>query len=56
MKEWIYANKFKLNAGIVRAITIPELKTVMYKVLTEVDSIAEQFKIQILRQDRESQS
>lgn len=44
MKEWIYANKFKLNAGIVRAITIPELKTVMYKVLTEVDSIAEQFK------------
>lgn len=41
MKEWIYANKFKLNAGIVRAITIPELKTVMYKVLTEVDSIAE---------------
>lgn len=44
MKEWIYANKFKLNVGIVRAITIPELKTVMYKVLTEVDSIAEQFK------------
>lgn len=44
MKEWIYANKFKLNAGIVRAITIPELKTVMYKVLTEVDSIEEQFK------------
>lgn len=44
MKEWIYANKFKLNAGIVRAITIPELKTVMYKVLAEVDSIAEQFK------------
>lgn len=44
MKEWIYANKFKLNAGIVRAITIPELKTVMYKVLTEIDSIAEQFK------------
>lgn len=44
MNEWIYANKFKLNAGIVRAITIPELKTVMYKVLTEVDSIAEQFK------------
>lgn len=44
MKEWIYANKFKLNAGIVRAITIPELKTVMYKVLTEVNSIAEQFK------------
>lgn len=44
MKEWIYTNKFKLNAGIVRAITIPELKTVMYKVLTEVDSIAEQFK------------
>lgn len=44
MKEWIYANKFKLNAGIVRAITIPELKTVMYKILTEVDSIAEQFK------------
>lgn len=44
MKEWIYANKFKLNAGVVRAITIPELKTVMYKVLIEVDSIAEQFK------------
>lgn len=44
MKEWIYANKFKLNAGIVRAITIPELKTVMYKVLIEVDSIEEQFK------------
>lgn len=44
MKEWIYANKFKLNAGIVRAITIPKFKTVMYKVLTEVDSIAEQFK------------
>lgn len=44
MKEWIYTNKFKLNAGIIRAITIPELKTVMYKVLTEVDSIAEQFK------------
>lgn len=44
MKEWIYANKFKLNAGVVRAITIPELKTVMYKVLIEVDGIAEQFK------------
>lgn len=44
IKEWIYANKFKLNAGVVRAITIPELKTVMYKVLIEVDSIAEQFK------------
>lgn len=44
MKEWIYANKFKLNAGVVRAITIPELKMVMYKVLIEVDSIAEQFK------------
>lgn len=44
MKEWIYTNKFKLNAGVVRAITIPELKTVMYKVLIEVDSIAEQFK------------
>lgn len=43
MKDWLYANEFKLNAGIVRAITIPELKMAMYKVLTEVDSIAEQF-------------
>lgn len=43
MKNWLYSNKFKLNAGIVRAITISELKTAMYKVLTEVDSISEQF-------------
>ena len=44
MKNWIYANNFKLSAEVVRAITIPELKTAMYKVLTEVESIAEQFK------------
>ena len=43
MKDWIYSNKFKLNAGVVRAITISELKTAMYRVLTEVESISEQF-------------
>lgn len=44
MKEWIYKNEFKFSVGVVRAITISELKTAMYKILTEVESIAEQFK------------
>lgn len=43
MKEWIYKNDFKFNVGVVRAIKIEELKIAMYKLLTEVDSVAEQF-------------
>ena len=43
MKEWIYKNDFKFNVGVVRAIKIEELKNAMYKLLTEVDSVAEQF-------------
>lgn len=43
MKEWIYANNFKFSVDVVRAISIPDLKTAMYRLLTEVDGIQEQF-------------
>lgn len=43
MKEWIYANDFKFSVDVVRAISIPDLKTAMYRLLTEVDGIQEQF-------------
>lgn len=43
MKEWIYKNDFPFTAGVVRAIKSEEFKTAMYKLLTEVDSIQEQF-------------
>ena len=44
MKDCILMYKLKFNAGVVRAISIENLKVAMYKVLTEVESIAEQFK------------
>lgn len=43
MKEWIYVNDFKFSVDVVRAISIPDLKTAMYRLLTEVDGIQEQF-------------
>lgn len=43
MKGWIYANDFKFSVDVVRAISIPDLKTAMYRLLTEVDGIQEQF-------------
>lgn len=43
MKEWIYVNDFKFSVNVVRAISIPDLKTAMYRLLTEVDGIQEQF-------------
>ena len=44
IKDCILMYKLKFNAGVVRAITIENLKVAMYKVLVEVESIAEQFK------------
>lgn len=44
MKDWIYKNNFSFNIGVVRAIEIEELKVAMYRLLTEVDGIEEQFK------------
>lgn len=44
MKEWIYQNEFPFSADIVRLITILELKTAMYRLLTEVDGMQEQFE------------
>lgn len=43
MKDWIYQNNFSFNIGVVRAIESEELKVAMYKLLTEVDGIHEQF-------------
>lgn len=43
IKNWIYKNNFKLTAGVVQAISIASLKTGMYRILTETDSIQEQF-------------
>lgn len=43
MKDWIYRNNFSFNIGVVRAIESEELKIAMYKLLTEVDGIQEQF-------------
>lgn len=44
MKDCILMYQIKFNAGVVRAITNEELKVAMYKVLTETESVAEQFK------------
>ena len=44
MKEWIYSHEFPFHVGVVRAIQIESLKVAMYKLLTEVDGIQEQFK------------
>lgn len=43
MKDWIYVNDFKFSVDVVRAISIPDLKTAMYRLITEVDGIQEQF-------------
>jgi len=43
IKHWIYDKKFKFNVNIVRAITNEDFKVAMYKLLTEVDGIQEQF-------------
>lgn len=43
MVQWIYDNNFKLTKEVVQQIEIEELKTMMYRVLREVDSITEQF-------------
>lgn len=45
MTKWILTNgKFKFNSGVVRAITNENLKTAMYRLLTEPEEITEQFK------------
>lgn len=43
MKEWIYDANFKLNVGVVREIKIQKLKDMMYRLLTEVEGVQEQF-------------
>lgn len=45
MKEWVYKNKFKLTKNIVQQISIDSLKNMMYRVLTKIDSLWEQFKV-----------
>lgn len=45
MKKWIYENNFKFSVDIVRAISIPDLKTAMYRLLTAADGMQEQFAI-----------
>ena len=45
MKKWIYENNFKFSADVVRAISIPDLKTAMYHLLTKADGMQEQFAI-----------
>ena len=45
MKGWIYANDFKFSVDVVRAISIPDLKTAMYHLLTKADGMQEQFAI-----------
>lgn len=43
MKNWIYQNNFSFNIGVVRAIESEDFKAAMYKLLTEVDGVQEQF-------------
>lgn len=43
IKAWIYDHNFKLSVGVARAIRDEHLKKAMYKLLTEVDGIREQF-------------
>ncbi|WP_290774180.1 LPD29 domain-containing protein [Anaerofustis sp.] len=45
MKKWIYENNFKFSVDVVRAISIPDLKTAMYHLLTKADGMQEQFAI-----------
>lgn len=45
IKSWMYDNKFRLTKNIVQQISIEELKHMMYRVLADVDSIQEQFKV-----------
>jgi hypothetical protein len=44
MKDKLNQCTFKLNKSIIQQLEIEELKTAMYKLLTEVDGIQEQFK------------
>lgn len=37
MKNWIYHNNFSFNVGVIRAINSAELKSAMYKLLTEIN-------------------
>lgn len=43
MKDWIYQSNFSFNIGVVRAIESEKLKAAMYKLLTEINGIQEQF-------------
>lgn len=43
IKAWIYEHNFKLSVGVARAIQDGYLKEVVYRLLTEVDGIREQF-------------
>lgn len=45
IKQWIYDKRFKLTVNIVRAIANEDFKIAMYKILTEVDGIQEQFAV-----------
>lgn len=49
MKTELYVCNFKLTARIVQQITIDELKNMMYRVLSEVENIQEQFRVADLR-------
>lgn len=45
MKAWIYVNGFKLTKSIIQQISIENLKQMMYRILINIDSIQEQFRV-----------
>lgn len=52
MKQWIYSEShhFRFDVGVVRAIEIESLKVAMYKLLTEMNGVQEQFRMSGLRE------
>ena len=52
LKEQLKAFNIKLHKNIIQQITIEDLKVAMYKLLIEVDSIQEQFKVADLQQNQ----
>lgn len=44
MKDWVYNHDFKLTKAVVQQIEIEKLKNMMYRLLTDIDSITEQFR------------
>lgn len=45
MKEWMYANSFRLSKPIIQQIEVENLKHMMYRVLADMESIQEQFRV-----------